>query len=80
MCHGTGGAGDGPAGTALDPSPSNIARLPRMPMMSSDAYLYWTVAQGGLPIQTGMPAFGQTLTPDQIWSVILYVREELPRK
>jgi mono/diheme cytochrome c family protein len=46
-------------------------------MMSSDAYLYWTVAEGGVPIRTGMPAFKQTLTPDQIWSVILYVREWL---
>jgi mono/diheme cytochrome c family protein len=76
-CHGASGAGDGPAGEALDPSPSNIGRLPRMPMMSSDAYLYWTVAEGGVPIETGMPAFKQTLTPAQIWSVILYVREGL---
>jgi mono/diheme cytochrome c family protein len=76
-CHGVSGDGDGPAGAALDPSPSNIGRLPRMPMMSSDAYLYWTVAEGGVPIQTAMPAFKQMLTPDQIWSVILYVREGL---
>lgn len=76
-CHGETGIGDGPAGAALDPSPSNIQRLPRMPMMSSDAYLYWTVAEGGLPIQTGMPAFKQMLTSDEIWSVILYLRDGL---
>ena len=76
-CHGVSGDGDGPAGATLDPSPSNIGRLPRMPMMSSDAYLYWTVAEGGVPIQTGMPMFKQTLTQDQVWSVILYVREGL---
>jgi len=76
-CHGVSGEGDGPAGAALDPPPSNIGRLPPMPMVSSDAYLYWTVAEGGVPIQTGMPAFRQTLTQDQIWSVILYVRERL---
>lgn len=76
-CHGETGAGDGPAGEALDPRPSNIQRLPRMPMMSSDAYLYWTIAEGGEPVQTGMPAFRQTLSSDDIWSVILYVREGL---
>ena len=76
-CHGETGIGDGQAGAALDPSPSNIRRLPRMPTMSSDAYLYWTVAEGGLPIQTGMPPFKQVLTSDEIWSVILYLRDGL---
>lgn len=76
-CHGVSGEGDGPAGAALDPSPSNIRRLPRMPMMSSDAYLYWTVAEGGVPVASGMPAFKQTLTSDEIWSVIQYVRAGL---
>ena len=76
-CHGVHGDGDGPAGAALDPSPSNISTPPRMPMMSSDAYLYWTVAEGGVPIETGMPPFKEALTPEQIWSVILYVREGL---
>lgn len=73
-CHGTEGNGDGAAGEALEPAPSNIRRLPRMPMMSSDAYLYWTVAEGGTPIESAMPAFGEALTPDEIWSVIHYVR------
>jgi mono/diheme cytochrome c family protein len=77
ICHGATGAGDGPGGAALDPAPSNIRALPRMPLMSSDAYLYWTIAEGGAPISTAMPAFGQTLTPDEIWSVILALREGL---
>lgn len=58
-----------------DPAPQKSRQLPRMPMMSSDAYLYWTVAEGGVPIQSGMPAFKQTLTSDEIWSVIAYLRE-----
>jgi cytochrome c5 len=77
MCHGDTGNGDGPAGEALDPAPSNLSRLPRMPMMSSDAYLYWTVAEGGVPIESAMPPFGEALTSEQIWSVILYLREGL---
>lgn len=76
-CHGETGEGDGPAGAALDPPPSNIRRLPRMPMMSSDAYLYWTVAKGGAPVDSGMTAFEESLTADEIWSVIVYLRERL---
>jgi mono/diheme cytochrome c family protein len=75
MCHGETGSGDGPAGAGLDPRPSNIRRLPRNPVMSSDAYLYWTIAQGGMAIETGMPAFEQALTSEDIWSVIAYLRE-----
>jgi mono/diheme cytochrome c family protein len=74
-CHGETGEENGPASAGLDPQPSNIARLPRMPMMSSDPYLYWTVAEGGVPIGTAMPAFKELLTPDDLWSVILTLRE-----
>jgi mono/diheme cytochrome c family protein len=71
-CH-----GDGPAAAALNPGPSNIGRLPRMPFFSSDAYLYWTVAEGGVPIGTAMPAFKGALSAEDIWSVIHYLREGL---
>jgi len=73
-CHGETGLGDGPAGAALEPLPSRLSPLPRMPMMSSDAYLYWSVAEGGAPVETAMPAYRETLTADEIWSVILYLR------
>jgi len=76
-CHGETGDGDGPAAANLDPQPSNLRVLPPMPMFSSDAYLYWTVADGGLPVGSAMPAFRDTLSPDEIWSVILYLRTEL---
>jgi len=76
-CHGETGQGDGPAGAALDPKPSSLSELARMPMMSSDAYLYWTIAEGGTPVGSAMPPFEAALSPEDIWSVIVYLREGL---
>jgi mono/diheme cytochrome c family protein len=48
-----------------------------MSMMANDAYLYWTINDGGKPIDTDMPAFDESLSDDEIWSVILYLRRGL---
>jgi mono/diheme cytochrome c family protein len=73
-CHGEQRRGDGPAGEALRPRPANLGHLSRMSMMANDEYLYWTIADGGTPIDTDMPAFKEALSTDEIWSVILYLR------
>jgi mono/diheme cytochrome c family protein len=44
-----------------------------MPMVS-DAYLAWTVAEGGAPVGSAMPPFKDTLKPDAIWRVILFLQ------
>ena len=72
-CHGVTGFGDGPAAKGLNPPPANIAASARMPM-TSDAYLYWTIAEGGVPLHTAMPPFKSALTEEEIWKIILYVR------
>jgi len=72
-CHGATGFGDGPAAGSLNPPPPNIAASARMPM-TSDGYLYWTIAEGGVPLHTAMPPFKSALTDEQIWKIILYVR------
>lgn len=72
-CHGTEGQGDGPAGKNLDPRPTNIARFARMPM-AGDGYLYWTIAEGGAPVGSAMPAFGNVLSEEEIWQLLVYVR------
>ena len=72
-CHGPTGLGDGPAGKSLNPPPANIAASSKTPM-SSDGYLYWTIAEGGVPLQTAMPPFKKTLKPDQIWKIIIFLR------
>ena len=74
VCHGKTGLGDGPAGQALTPKATNIARFSKMPM-ASDAYLFWTISEGGKPVGSAMPAFKGQLKPDQIWQIISYLRK-----
>ncbi|MGZ5199521.1 MAG: c-type cytochrome [Telluria sp.] len=72
-CHGATGLGDGEAGRMLWPRPANIAASSKMPM-ASDAYLYWTISEGGQPVGSAMPAFKQSLREDEIWEIIGYLR------
>jgi mono/diheme cytochrome c family protein len=76
-CHGERGRGDGPAGEALRPQPASLRHLGHMSMMANDAYLYWTIADGGQPVNSDMPAFKEALAEEDIWSVIYYIRREL---
>ena len=78
-CHGKTGAGDGPVGRTLAPAPANLARLSQMPMVQWDPFMYWTVAEGGAQFDSAMPAFKDTLSKDDIWSVIAYIQARLPQ-
>ena len=70
-CHGVGGAGDGPAGINLDPPPANL--LVGHALYHYDAEFFNWI-RNGKP-GTAMPAFSGTLTDNEIWSTILYVRQ-----
>jgi mono/diheme cytochrome c family protein len=72
-CHGETGRGDGPAGRDLDPPPTDLASLGRMPM-ASDGYLYWAIAEGGTAFSTAMPPFKDSLSKTDIWELVLYLR------
>lgn len=74
MCHGPTGLGDGEAGKNLDPPPPNITALSKMPM-ATDGYLYWSIAEGGVPLGTDMPPFKGNLKADEIWKIVCYLRE-----
>lgn len=76
-CHGASGYGDGPAGKQLVPPPANLAWLGHSRMGGSDQYIYWTVAEGGQPLGTAMPAFKETLSQNDIWAVVAYIRDGL---
>ena len=73
-CHGTSGQGDGDAGKNLIPRPANIAISSKMPM-ATDGYLSWTIAEGGVPLQTAMPPFAGVIKEDDIWKIIIYLRQ-----
>ncbi len=68
-CHGDTGKGDGPAGLLLNPPPADLAiHVP----LHTDNELYDFIANGidGTP----MVAQRDTLTPDQIWHLVNYIR------
>ncbi|KAA3644193.1 MAG: cytochrome c [Chloroflexi bacterium] len=70
-CHGDGGMGDGPAGAALDPPPAPVAHTSQM---MSDAYMFWRISEGGRDFGTTMISFAGTLTEQDRWDVVNYIR------
>ncbi len=72
-CHGPTGQGDGPAGQALDPKPSNLAQKGGE---LGDDFLFWRISEGGAmaPFNSAMPAWKGVLSEEQIWQVITYIR------
>ena len=74
--HGPEGKGDGPAAAGLDPQPASLADAHLMEDMS-DGALFWRVSEGGMmePFNSLMPAWKDTLSEDEIWQVITYIRE-----
>ncbi len=73
-CHGKQGTGDGPAGQALSPRPANLSRFLKMPMLSRDSYLMWTISDGGVKFKTAMPPFKTTLSEEERWKIIHFLR------
>ena len=69
QCHGTKGLGDGSASAGLNPPPANlIVHVPLHP----DRALFGFVHDG---IQgAAMPALGDTLSDDEIWHIVNYIR------
>ena len=74
-CHGTEGQGDGPNAPFLPVRPSAHASAARMSARSDDA-LFDTIFSGGYVMNRSnlMPPFGATLTRDQIWGLVRYIR------
>ena len=79
-CHGPTGQGDGEAGRNLSPPPGNLVWLSQMPMAQWDPFMYWTIAEGGAPFGTAVPAYKGVLSSDDIWAVTAYIQARLPQK
>lgn len=73
-CHGMTGIGDGEDGKDLKPPPANIARFIKTHNVPDD-YLYWTIAEGGIPLETAMPPFKDVMKEDETWKIIIFLRE-----
>lgn len=76
-CHGRNGLGDGEAGRSLTPSPALLAFMIRRPI-SVDEYLLWAISDGGKQFDSEMPAFKDTLSRDEIWQIVAYMRAGFP--
>ena len=70
VCHGTAGAGDGPAGLGMTPPPANLTDAARLDRLSLYA-IYNTL---GLGVEgTDMPSFADQLDDRQRWDLATYI-------
>lgn len=77
-CHGAAGRGDGPTAAFLQRNgvpvhPSDLTD-PAL-WEQSDGAIYWKISEGRTP----MPAFRESLSDEQLWELVLYVRTLAPR-
>lgn len=68
-CHGTDGAGDGPTAPTLLPPPGPLGAAVRN---GSDSDLEYVITNG--VAGTGMPAFASTLSENDRWDLVNYLR------
>lgn len=70
VCHGTAGAGDGPASTGMTPPPANLRDATRLDRLSLYA-IYNTL---GLGVEgTDMPSFADQLDDRQRWDLATHI-------
>lgn len=67
-CHGPRGAGDGPAGRAMDPPPADLRAHHTALHTAGD--LFWWITHG----LRQMPAFGDRLGVEARWDLVNYLR------
>lgn len=77
-CHGWSGQGNGPESFALVPAPADLEWLARTPKIRSQAYIYWSIAEGGRRFDSEMPAYKDSLSKDEMWAVTAYLRAGMP--
>lgn len=77
VCHGAEGMGDGEEADSLNPSPALLAYMVQRPQ-SVDEYLMWTISEGGKAFGTAMPAFKDTLSEEEIWKIVTFMRAGFP--
>src|SRR5579863_2605210 len=75
VCHGLDGQGTGvPFADAMSPPLPSLAS--KSVQSYSDGQLFWVVKNGLWP--TGMPRANGSLNEDEIWSIIVYIRDMQP--
>lgn len=69
-CHGEQGKGDGPEAANLADQPIDFTALPALANATGDE-LFQVISQGAAP---SMPAFADTLTDEERWAAVDYLR------
>ncbi len=80
-CHGEKGDGNGPAGAALNPKPTNFTDAANADRLT-DEYVYKVVKDGGAANGKSplMVAWGPTMKDDELRNVVAYVQKFKPAK
>ena len=74
QCHGAPGVPPAPFALGMTPVPANLVHTARA---WKPAEIYWTLREGIK--MTGMPAWRYRLSDRQLWSIVAFMREQLPR-
>ncbi|MBI5469631.1 MAG: c-type cytochrome [Deltaproteobacteria bacterium] len=69
-CHGDTGKGNGPSGAGLDPRPRDFTSI-AWQKVRTDAEIYTVINEG---TQFGMMAYGNSLTEEERWDLVNYIR------
>jgi cbb3-type cytochrome oxidase cytochrome c subunit/cytochrome c553 len=76
-CHGDKGAGDGPFGAELKPTPADLTGKPAV--VSDEGWWFWRLSEGVYGVDpeqfTSMPPWKYVLTDKERWEVVYYARD-----
>ena len=75
VCHGAEGRGDGPAAAALQQRPDDLGRIAPPPIFP-DGVVAYRIING---VKT-MPAFKATLSENEIWDLLNFIRSLAPAR
>jgi mono/diheme cytochrome c family protein len=75
VCHGAQGRGDGVAAAALPQRPEDLSRIAPPPIFPDGVVAYRII--NGVKM---MPAFKSTLTENEIWDLLNFIRSLAPSK
>ena len=75
VCHGAEGKGDGPAAAGFKPRPANFLEVSRTSTPEDKQLRIVTNGGASEKLSPLMPAFGDSLSPQQVRDAVAFIRE-----